>query len=145
MIASVPFDILRDRPLYITLSLKACKASIILFNLLPFISTTAANASLWLCLYALLGAKRKYLMALMVIFAGFAISCLALMLKELNAWTAVRPIDFLQGLGYTCTYRGTGAKGKVAIATMAYVRLAWAAVSALIGLTTLLVPVPKSK
>ncbi|KAJ2935822.1 hypothetical protein H1R20_g1272, partial [Candolleomyces eurysporus] len=117
---------------------EACKASLILFNLLPFIAITSANASLWLCLHALLGAKRKYLMALIVIFAGFAISCLVLMLFELNSWTAVRPMDFVQNLGYTCAYSGTSVKAHAAVATVAYIRLAWAALSALMGIITLL-------
>ncbi|RXW16521.1 hypothetical protein EST38_g9332 [Candolleomyces aberdarensis] len=99
----------------------------------------AAEASLWLCMYALLGARRRYLAILMAIFVAFAISCLVLMLIELTSWKAVRPIDFMQTLGYTCAYSASEVKAQAAVAVVSYIKLAWAALSALIGLTTLLV------
>ncbi|KAJ2929053.1 hypothetical protein H1R20_g8045, partial [Candolleomyces eurysporus] len=126
MLGSVVFDFLRDRPLYVMLPLKMCKASLLLINLMPFLSIIAAEASLWLCMYALLGAKRRYLAILMAIFATFAISCLVLMLIELTSWKAVRPIDFMQTLGYTCAYSASEVKAQAAVAVVSYIKLAWA-------------------
>ncbi|KAJ2913868.1 hypothetical protein MD484_g6535, partial [Candolleomyces efflorescens] len=122
------------------IELKGCLALYWITNIAMIIVSNSAEASLWLCLYALLGTKKRYLILFMTLFSAFAITSLTFGVRYISAVEAVPISPEDEMLGYSClVVPGSPTITHSTFTIVAYLNLARTSLVAIAGLATLLV------
>ncbi|KAF6756982.1 hypothetical protein DFP72DRAFT_1168702 [Ephemerocybe angulata] len=86
-----------------TISLKSCEGLWITADVLARLIVVASEVVVLLCLYALLGAKRRYLTILMALYLGLTVGGVAPQIKYLSAVSTALPNpELFRELGYAC-------------------------------------------
>ncbi|TEB21710.1 hypothetical protein FA13DRAFT_1799574 [Coprinellus micaceus] len=98
---------------------------------------TGAEATIWLCLYALLGGKPKYMLLLVLLFLGFMVPIYVLQAITLYSQHAYPPDELDMALGYACAY--TPPVHLQLRQISAYISFSKTVVTMAVGLVTILV------
>ncbi|RXW14040.1 hypothetical protein EST38_g11813 [Candolleomyces aberdarensis] len=105
-----------------------------------FIKLNAAEAALLLCLYALLGTKRRYLILLAVFFTSYTIVHFALLLPyTINSSKAIPSFPLDQRFGYACNFQMPSKITQNYWIVLRYVNLSRTAITACISIATLII------
>ncbi|TEB20088.1 hypothetical protein FA13DRAFT_275687 [Coprinellus micaceus] len=95
------------------------------------------NTTIWLCLYALLGGKPKYMLLLVLLFLGFMVPIYVLQAITLYSQHAYPPDELDMALGYPCSY--TPPVHLQLRQISAYISFSKTVVTMAVGLVTILV------
>ncbi|KAJ3538435.1 hypothetical protein NMY22_g5170 [Coprinellus aureogranulatus] len=135
-ILSITVSILSNSPNYANLSVHDCTILSRVYDVLRPVSSTSAEAMLWVCLYALLEGKRIYLYFLAAIFFGITIP--GQILTWINSSRAfnVAPDPFGEELGFPCNW-DTTYYNQTLLTASAYLALTRALIAFIVGAVTL--------
>ncbi|KAF6749357.1 hypothetical protein DFP72DRAFT_913238 [Ephemerocybe angulata] len=97
-------DIIISIPLHRALGISTCQSLIMSRFAILIISNLSAEAVFWVCLYALLGGKAKYLIFLVLGFLAFTIPMQILQGFFIGTWEAVPLPQEEYEIGYSCSY-----------------------------------------
>ncbi|TEB20347.1 hypothetical protein FA13DRAFT_243143 [Coprinellus micaceus] len=130
-ISTMAFAFLTNWRTYMRIPVSGCQTIIYFQNL----SRTSAEATLWLCLYALIGGKARYLCFLVVIFLAFSIPISVLGLHHVLTQKAIDRSILDHTLGYACNF----APGKYPTHQVIseYINLTRTALALLAGVVTI--------
>ncbi|KAF6741236.1 hypothetical protein DFP72DRAFT_1084595 [Ephemerocybe angulata] len=107
-ILTIPPIILTGFRVYVVLSPEICRGLWIAVEIIYRTTTIASEVVLLLCLYALLGARRRHLVPLAVVYLGLTFGASGSVFKYISEGSLALPSSGLtQDLGYACTLRGT--------------------------------------
>ncbi|TEB21718.1 hypothetical protein FA13DRAFT_1741653 [Coprinellus micaceus] len=120
---------------YMVISIPGCQAIVYIQNIVTEVCRTSAEATLWLCLYALLEGKRRYFWILIVLFLSFSIPILALELHNVLTQKAVERSILDDLLGYPCNYEPGLYPSHESVAN--YISFARTALALIAGLVTI--------
>ncbi|KAF6742454.1 hypothetical protein DFP72DRAFT_938179 [Ephemerocybe angulata] len=118
------------------ISLKTCRAFQWIVEASSFIRTNATEAALLLCLYALLGTKRRYFVIFFAFFVSYTVVTLSLMIKSIMITESVPLFDFEKELRYACAF-GPIDDFKYMSSVYNYVVLSRTAITAALSIATL--------
>ncbi|TEB33518.1 hypothetical protein FA13DRAFT_1789942 [Coprinellus micaceus] len=119
---------------FLELEMGACRGLIALGIVMNRISVEAADAAIALCLYAVLGSKKRYLSLVIGALIFTSIAVLALELTPLTAGVT-RDVDLPGEMGYACLFSIGGYTPYKK--WVAYISLIRTAVATLVGFSTL--------
>ncbi|RXW18147.1 hypothetical protein EST38_g7708 [Candolleomyces aberdarensis] len=140
LLGIIPYIVLQDRIHIGAMDFKACLGLYWFTNIMMMIVSHSAEASLWLCLYALLGTKKRYLILFTTLFLLFVISSATFGLRYISTVRAVPISPDNERLGYGCDLVPSSATITLSTFTIvAYLNLAKTALVAIAGVVTLLV------
>ncbi|TEB36765.1 hypothetical protein FA13DRAFT_1727118 [Coprinellus micaceus] len=130
-------DVVVNLPSHAVVSLAGCQAISLTVNLAIVVTHTSAEATLWLCLYALLEGKQKYFYILVATFLSFTIPMQVLQSFATLTQKAVVLDPIYRAFGYPCRFADPSYMNLYAIA--AYLSFTRTLVASLLALATFIV------
>ncbi|RXW16541.1 hypothetical protein EST38_g9315 [Candolleomyces aberdarensis] len=139
-IVAIICNLLTNFRLYWRIGNKGCMALDVIHSVMDLIAASAAEATLLLCLYALLDVKRVWFYVLMIGSFAFTVTILILEATDISH-QRVLPHQLLpkhwQGLGYPC-YFDSSRQSPIIYGLVAYISFTRTALAALLGIATFL-------
>ncbi|KAF6744577.1 hypothetical protein DFP72DRAFT_928381 [Ephemerocybe angulata] len=138
-ILAISLELTAGYPAYINMSIPACTNVFKLWWACVAMGNVFAEAIFWICLYALLGGKRKYVYLLGAGFMAFALPIIALQSVYIFPWHAAAVDPFESAiLGKPCAYSTENSNLEL-YPIAAYIAFARAIVIAIVAVVTLFV------
>ncbi|TEB20085.1 hypothetical protein FA13DRAFT_1743458 [Coprinellus micaceus] len=134
-ILSIISDWATSTPNFADISVVGCQVGLYASNLTGMVSRMAAEGTLWLCLYALLEGKARYLYLLIVGFLCFTIPAQVLQSFYIFSPKAITPSLMDNIVGWPCNFGPVRHQSYYAIAT--YLTFTRALLAALVGFVTI--------
>ncbi|KAF6745222.1 hypothetical protein DFP72DRAFT_926397 [Ephemerocybe angulata] len=105
-IAAIAATMLTDMRVYLVITPEICRCLALSIEVAYRLHSYASEVTLLLCLYALLGARQRYLLLLIGLYLGSSIGILVPQIKYIRESTQAVPNDqFSQELGYACSWK----------------------------------------
>ncbi|KAF6756941.1 hypothetical protein DFP72DRAFT_1168674 [Ephemerocybe angulata] len=144
-ILRIVIEIVRSFPIHATISTSACNSLQGAFWSLQVMALGFfPEAIFWLCIYALLGGKTKYLIVLAVTFLAFVIPTQVLQGMSTATVEAIELSPLESALGYTCSYAPSTQSPTLFLAA-AYLALTRTTLIMVVAIITLFVRYRKQK
>ncbi|TEB20094.1 hypothetical protein FA13DRAFT_1801396 [Coprinellus micaceus] len=124
-------------PHHASISVPACEVLGLTADVSGLLVRTFAEATLWLCLYALLGGKPKYFYLLVIAFLGLSIPAIVLNSMHVMSQRAIPQNTLDHLLGYPCNFLRPQRPDLLAISS--YIVFARTSLALVVGLVTLFV------
>ncbi|TEB21703.1 hypothetical protein FA13DRAFT_1716617 [Coprinellus micaceus] len=124
-------------PHHASISVPACEVLGLTADVSGLLVRTFAEATLWLCLYALLGGKPKYFYLLVIAFLGLSIPAIVLNGMHVMSQRAIPQNTLDHLLGYPCNFLRPQRPDLLAISS--YIVFARTSLALVVGLVTLFV------